>query len=83
MNKEFLNEITSTFPDKLFSSKIRRDISVSRAVLEGRPVLETEPNSRVATDYKLLAKEFLKKLEEGSLNSKLKKLLKNEKKVGI
>lgn len=83
VNKEFLNEITNTFPDKLFSSKIRRDVSVSRAVLEGKPVFETEPNSRAAEDYKLLAKEFLKKLDGKSLNSKLSKLIKEKKPVGV
>jgi chromosome partitioning protein len=83
VNKEFLNEITNSFPDKLFSAKIRRDMSVSRAVLEGKPVTESEPNSRASQDYKLLAKEFLKKLDNGSSTQKLKKLLKKESKVGI
>lgn len=83
VNKEFLNEITNTFPDKLFSAKVRRDVSVSRSVLEGKPVFETEPNSRAAQDYKLLAKEFLKKFENGSPNEKIKKNLRKENKVGI
>lgn len=83
VNKEFLDEITNFFPEKLFSSRIRRDASVSRAVLEGKPVTHTEPNSRAAQDYKALAEEFLKRIENGSLNQKLKKLLKKENKVGI
>jgi len=83
VNKAFLDEITNSFPDKLFSSKIRRDIAVSKAVLQGKPVIETEPNSRAAQDFKLLTKEFLKKFEEKGSAQNLKKLLKKETKVGI
>jgi chromosome partitioning protein len=80
VNKEFLNEITNTFPDKLFESKIRRDVSVSRTVLEGKSVFETEPNCRAAQDYKALAQEFLKKFENGSSKAKNAK---NEKQIEV
>lgn len=80
-NTEFLEQITNSFPDKIFSSKIRRDISVSRAVLQGKPVMYTDPDSRAAQDYKYLAEEFLKKFENGQPSQKLKKLLKKENKV--
>jgi chromosome partitioning protein len=83
VNKEFLNEINNTFPGKLFSSKIRRDIAVSRAVLEGQPVFETDPNSRAAADYKLLVKEFLQKTEAVPPKEKLKNLIKNKREVEV
>lgn len=83
VNKEFLQEITNTFPGKLFDSKIRRDVSISRAVLEEKSVFETEPDCRAAHDFKLLGKEFIQKFEKGSSNANLKKLLKTEKQVGI
>lgn len=83
INKEFLSEINNTFPDKLFASKIRRDISVSRAVLEGKPVFETDPNSRAANDYKSLVKKFLKKTEIATPKVRLKNLLKNKNQVEV
>lgn len=83
VNKTFTDEITNSFPGKLFASKVRRDIAVSKAVLSGKPVFDTEPNSRASEDYKSLTKEFLKKFDNSAVNEKLKNLLKTEKKVGI
>lgn len=60
-NDAFISSINEAFPDKLFDSKIRRDIAVSRAVLEGLPVTETAVSSRAAEDYRNLAKEFVKR----------------------
>jgi chromosome partitioning protein len=61
INKSFLEEIEKSFPEKLFSSKVRRDIAVSRAVLQGKPVFEMDPEGRAAQDYEVLAQEFLKR----------------------
>lgn len=61
-NDDFLKEIHSSFPDKIFSFKIRRDVSVSRAVLQGKPVIDTDPSSRAAQDYLALTKEFVAKV---------------------
>ena len=77
VNSAFIEEINSSFPDKLFASKIRRDVSVSRAVLKGKAVLETEPKSRAAEDFKVLTQEFLKRLNsQQKLGKKLDKLIK-------
>ncbi len=59
VNKELMNEINSSFPNKMFTSKVRRDIAISRAVLKGKPVFEVDENSRAANDYKALTTEFL------------------------
>lgn len=59
VNKEFLEEINRSFHDKLFNSKIRRDVSVSRAVLKGKTVIEIEESSRASQDYIALTKEFM------------------------
>ncbi len=59
INNEFLNEIHSSFPDKIFNAKIRRDINVSRAVLTGKTVLDINKDGRAALDYQSLTKEFL------------------------
>lgn len=61
-NDAFLDVIEKTFPKKLFKTKIRRDISVSEASVFGKPLFETQPNSRAAEDYISLAKEILKRL---------------------
>ena len=60
-NAAYINAIETAFPDTLFESKIRRDISVSRAVLKGQPVTEAFPMSRAAYDFERLAAEFLKR----------------------
>ena len=59
VNKEFLNEINSSFPDLTFNAKVRRDVAVSRAVLKGQTVFDFDENSRAADDYKALADEFM------------------------
>lgn len=61
-NDTFLDVIETTFPKKLFDTKIRRDITVSEASVHGKPVFETTPGSRAAEDYKDIAKEILKRL---------------------
>lgn len=66
-NEAFVSGVEETFPNKLFSTKIRRDIAVSRAVLQGQPVFDTAAASRVADDYRALAKEFLERAQTASL----------------
>lgn len=60
-NHAFLEVIESTFPNKAFKSKIRRDISVSEASIYGKPIFETAPTSRAAEDYITLTREILKR----------------------
>lgn len=59
VNESLLNEIDTTFPGKTFDSKIRRDISVSRAVLSGKVVYDYDKDSRAGEDYRNLANELL------------------------
>jgi chromosome partitioning protein len=61
-NDAFLNVIDRTFPEKLLTSKVRRDISVSEASIYGKPLFETSPSSRAAEDYISMTKEILKRL---------------------
>lgn len=62
-NQAFLEIIEQTFPKKMFEQKIRRDISVSEASIFGKPVFETEPDSRAAEDYISITKEILNRLK--------------------
>ncbi|MCE5316539.1 MAG: ParA family protein [Parachlamydia sp.] len=58
-NNAFLNAIQQVFPNRLFQTKIRRDIAVNRAILQGKPVIVTDPNSRASCDYKSLTNELI------------------------
>lgn len=61
-NSSFLQLINETFPEKLFNTKVRRDIRVSEASIHGKPLVEIDPSSRAAQDYAALAKELLKRM---------------------
>lgn len=58
-NSTFLEVIEETFPGKVLSAKIRRDISISEASIYGKPTFETSPNSRASEDYQKLTEEIL------------------------
>lgn len=62
-NKAFIEGVEYVFPGKIFQAKVRKDIAVDRAILEGKPVFETAPNSRVGKDYQALVKEFLQRTD--------------------
>jgi chromosome partitioning protein len=61
-NSAFLDVIERTFPDKILSSRVRRDISVAEASIIGKPLFEIRPKSRAAEDYQTLSGEILKRL---------------------
>lgn len=61
-NNAFLDVIKRTFPDKVFNSKIRRDIAISEASIFGKPVFETNENSRAGEDYRAITLELLARL---------------------
>jgi len=65
VNQELMQEIESSFPSKVFSSKVRRDVAVSRCTLKGQTVFEFDASCRAAQDYKALTEEFLKRLTPG------------------
>ena len=64
INKELLESIEESFPNKTLKSKVRRDVKVSRAVLEGVPVIDFDPSSRATLDYKALSEEFLDRMDK-------------------
>jgi hypothetical protein len=61
-NDAFIKIINESFPDKVLTYKIRKDISVSEASILGKPVIETAPNSRASLDFAQLTKELLSKM---------------------
>lgn len=64
VNKGFLDEIHNSFPDKIFPSKVRRDIAVSRAVLKGQTIFDFDNASRASDDYKSLTNDFISRFKK-------------------
>jgi chromosome partitioning protein len=61
-NSTFVEFIERAFPDKVFSTKIRRDVAISEAAAYGQPAFATAPRSRAAEDYQNLTLELLGRL---------------------
>lgn len=61
-NQAFIDVIERTFPGKLLTTKVRRDINISEAAIYGKPVFDSAPTCRGAEDYIALTKEILKRL---------------------
>ncbi|CDZ79899.1 Sporulation initiation inhibitor protein soj [Candidatus Rubidus massiliensis] len=61
-NGAFVDVIETTFPEKVFQTKVRRDIAISEATIHGKPVFEVEPNSRAAEDYLSITQEIINRL---------------------
>ncbi len=62
-NQAFLDGVEHEFPGKILKARVRRDMAVNRAILEGSSVFATYATSRVAGDYKALAIEFLERCQ--------------------
>lgn len=60
-NEAFLSSIQKSFPNKILHTKIRRDIAVSVASIQGKPVFDLPINSRASEDYKSLTNELFSK----------------------
>lgn len=61
-NEAFMDIVEKTFPGKLLSTKIRRDIGVSEAALLGKPLFEINKESRAKEDFLSLTKEVIKRI---------------------
>lgn len=81
VNQDLLNEIENSFAGKIFKSKIRRDVAVSRSTLKGQTVFDFDNTSRAAADYKALTEEFISKLNN-NIASIEKIVVKTEKQQG-
>lgn len=62
-NEAFVAGIEEIFPNMLFTTRVRRDIAISRSILHGKPVFDVFPKSNVVLDFKNLAIEFLEKVK--------------------
>ncbi len=66
-NQAYLEAVEDAFPGKVFETKIRRDIAISRAIFEGQPTIVIDDSGRASEDYRELAKEFLKRTRNGAI----------------
>ena len=58
-NRKVLNEILGHFGQKLFTTKIRKDIKIAEAPSYGQPITIYANSSKGAEDYRSLAQEVL------------------------
>lgn len=70
INPKAFELIEASFPNMFFNSRIRRDEVVSKAVFEGKTVIEIDPNGRGSNDYRALTEEFLTRYNDIQNQSK-------------
>jgi len=59
LSHQVLEDIRSHFPDKLFSTIVRRNVRLSESPSYGKPICLYDPTSTGALDYRELAKELI------------------------
>lgn len=59
LNKDVVDALSSRFGSKVFSTKIRENISLAEMPVTGLTIFEYEPTSNGATDYEALTDEIL------------------------
>lgn len=62
LTQTIVNSITDFFGDKVFDTKIRINVSLSEAQLQGQSVFDYAPESNGAKDYELLVDEIIRKI---------------------
>lgn len=63
LNKEVVSMIEQRYGDKVFSTKIRENITLAEMPLTGDSIFEYDSNSNGAKDYMALAKEVIKRMK--------------------
>ncbi|HVS95054.1 MAG TPA: ParA family protein [Puia sp.] len=65
INRRMCHELEEEYPEKVFRTRIRTNIQLSKAQEAGLDIFSLAPRSNGAVDYAALAKEFLSKLKNG------------------
>jgi len=60
INKNIAEMVESSFPNKVFKTKIRRNIALVEAPVENKDIFKYAPKSNGAIDYLALSKEIIK-----------------------
>lgn len=61
LSKQVVEEVQAYFKEKVFETKIPRNVRVSEAPSYGMSVIEYDPNSKGAISYRELAKEVIRR----------------------
>lgn len=61
LNKEVIENVEAYFPDKIFNTKIRNNVSLAEAPAQGLDIFSYKPRSNGAEDYNNLVDEILKR----------------------
>ena len=68
-NQNYIQAVEASLEGKLFHVKIRKDISISRAILKGATTFDVYKNSRSGEDFLQLSKEVLQRLEKSCVEA--------------
>ena len=60
LNRHVLNEVNKNFPGRVFDAVISRTVDLAEAPSYGKPIIQFNPNSKAATEYRRLAEEVIK-----------------------
>jgi len=60
LNRHVVNEVTKNFPGRVFDTVISRTIDLAAAPSYGKSILQFNPNSKAASEYRRLAEEVIK-----------------------
>ncbi len=66
-NSQYVEAIELALEGKLFRTKVRKDIAVSRAILQGISMFDGNRVTRATTDFSQLAEEIYKRIENHRL----------------
>lgn len=58
--RQVFNEVVKNFPGRVFNSVIPRTVSLAEAPSFGKTILQFDPNSRAAREYRRLAEEIIR-----------------------
>lgn len=62
LTQTIVNSITEHFHERVFDTKIRINVSLSEAQLQGQSIFDYAPDSNGAKDYEMLVEELIQKL---------------------
>jgi len=63
LNRHVLNEVSKNFPGRVFDAVISRTIDLAEAPSYGKPIIQFNPNSKAANEYRRLAEEVIKLID--------------------
>jgi len=63
LSKSIEERLRSNLVDKIFTTKIRKNVTIAQAPLEATNIAEYDPKSNGAIDYKAFTEEFLERMK--------------------